>query len=221
MSRLLARYWLLVPLLLGTLLVRDWVEGPASLAPEEPLEIQRLRADYYLEEFTTRRFDESGALEYLLSGDALSHYPEDDRAEISRPRVELHRREARWYGRADAGTLVRDPRDVVTLVGDVRLERAARAAPEGGDDADGTRGAAPAARERARALDPSSLPARIEIRADDLSVAVESNELFTDGPVEVIAPGWRLSAVGLRSDLEAGKLDLRSDVNGRYEVVSP
>lgn len=218
MSRLLSRYWLLVPLILGTLLVRDWVEEPAGLVPEEPLEIQRRRADYYLEDFVTRRYDEAGDLEYLIRGDALSHYPEDDRAEIERPRVELHRPEARWSGRADTGALVREPRDVVTLAGDVLLERVAGpGSPEAASDATtGTTGAADGSDPP-----PPRLPERLEIRADDLSVAVDSNELFTDGPVEIVAPGWRLSAVGLRSSLDAGKLDLRSEVSGRYEVVPP
>ena len=209
MSRLLSRYWLLVPLLLGTLLVRDWIEEPEGLAPEEPLEIQRRRADYYLEDFTTRRFDEAGALEYLIRGDALSHYPEDDRAEIERPRVELHRPGARWYGRADTGTLVREPTDTVTLAGGVRLERVAT--PAGASPPPAGAGDDPLA----------DLPGRLEIRADDLSVVIDANELATDGPVEIVAPGWRLAAVGLRSSLEAGKLDLRSEVTGRYEVVSP
>lgn len=198
MSRLLARYWLLVPLLLGTLLVRDWVEEPEGLVPEEPLEIQRLRADYYLQDFTTRRYDASGALEYLIRGDTLSHYPEDGRAEIDRPRMELHRDGASWSVRADDGTLVRDPTDTVTLSGDVRLERTALPDPAG--------------------LEP---PPRLEVRAADLSIAIDANEVSTDGPVEVSSPGWRLSAVGLRSSLDAGKLDLRSEVSGRYEVVAP
>ena len=209
MSRLLVRYWLLVPLLLGTILVGNWVEEPETLAPVEPLEIQRLRADYYLEDFVTRRFDETGALEYLIRGDVLSHYPEDDRAEIVRPRVELHRDGATWHVRADGGTLVRAPRDVVTLAGDVLLERGA--SPAGAAGAGG--GSPPA--------DLARLPERLEIRADDLSIAIDANEVSTDGPVEIVAPGWRLRAVGLRSAIDAGKLDLRSEVSGRYEVAIP
>ena len=212
MSRLLSRYWLLVPLILGALLVRDWVEEPAGLAPEEPLEMQRLRADYYLEDFVTRRFDESGALEYLLRGEVLSHYPEDDRAEVTAPRVELHEAEARWYGRADTGTLVRAPRDVVTLAGDVRLERVARAASDV---------AAPSVPDAPADASLPPLPERLRIRADDLSIAIDSDELSTDGPVELVAPGWRLSAVGLRSSLREGKLDLASEVSGTYEVLPP
>ena len=213
MSRLLARYWLLVPLILGALLVRDWVEEPETLAPVEPLEIQRRRADYYLEDFVTRRFDASGALEYLVAGDTLSHYPEDDRAEIERPRLELRRDGASWRARAETGALVRAP-DVVTLAGDVLLERDADASPVPGADV-------PANEPADGPVDGPALPDRLEIRADDLSVRIDSNEIFTDGPVEIVAPGWRLGSVGLRSAIDAGKLELRSAVTGRYEVASP
>ncbi len=198
MSSLLSRYWLLVPLILVAIVVRNWVETPETLASEEPLAIQQLRADYYLEDFTTRRFDEAGTLEYLLSGDTLSHFPEDDRAEIRAPAMELHRPDARWDGRADAGTFVRAP-DVVTLTGDVVLEREPTSPTSSGASARGS----------------------LVVRADDLSVAVATNEISTAGPVEVVAPGWRLRAVGLQSSIDEGKLELLSEVHGRYEVATP
>lgn len=188
LSRLLSRYWLLVPLILVAILVRNWVEEPETLSPEEPLAMQTLRADYYLEDFTTRRFDAAGALEYLLRGETLSHFPDDDRAEIRAPSVELHRPDALWDARADMGTLVRVPRDVVTLAGDVVVDRT---------------------------------PDPLTVRADDLAVSLDSNEVSTDGRVELSGPGYRLDAVGLRSSIDAGKLELLSEVTGRYEVAIP
>lgn len=202
MTRLLSRYWLLVPLLLVAILVRNWVEAPETLSLEEPLLMRDIRADYYLEDFVTRRYDKDGALAYLIRGETLSHFPDDDRAEIVAPDIELYLPDALWRVRADDGRLVQGiigSSRVVTLGGGVVLERGAR--DDAGVDA------------------PASRP--VTIRADNLALAIDSNEVSTAGPVEIVSPGLSLRALGLQSSIDAGKLDLLSNVTGTYEVALP
>ena len=119
---LLSRYWLLVPLILVAIVARNFVERPETFVVEETVDMRRSEADYYLEDFTTRRFDANGALEYVVAGDSLSHFPDDDVSEVVAPRVELRRPGAVWRVNAERGRLETDP-DVFTLLGEVRLER--------------------------------------------------------------------------------------------------
>ena len=210
MSRFLSGYWLLVPLLLLAIVIRNWVEEPRTLRLEEPLTMQRLQADFYLEHFTTRRFGEDGELEYLLTGESLSHYPDDDRAEIVEPRMRLREPGVNWSMRASGGRLTRSP-DVVTLLDDVVLRRepvapASAAVPDGpADDGSG------------RADVPANGP--VVIRTQGLSIALDTRDLSTAARVVVEGPGMRLEATGLRSSTAEGKLELLSNVTGRYEVA--
>jgi len=206
---LLSRYWLIVPLILVAIVARNWVERPETFEIEETVDMRRSEADYYLEEFTTRRFDANGALEYIVAGDSLSHFPDDDTSEVVAPRVELRRPGAIWRIDAERGRLRTDP-DVFTLLGDVRLERivtdeatvAATEAPEPtGDD---PAGGGP-----------------LTITTRDLSLALDGNEVATDAPLEIVAEGWRLAGTGLRSTIDAGKLELLSNVHGTYDAAVP
>ncbi len=122
--RWISKYWPIVPLLLLALLARDWVEdAPDSVQVEETIDMRQTQSDYYLEEFTTRKFDENGDLEYRVSGESLLHYPEDDRSEITAPNVILLREGIRWDITSKQGEMLRNP-DTFTLSGDVLLERA-------------------------------------------------------------------------------------------------
>ena len=221
-----SRYWLLVPLILIAILARDWVERPAAFEGEETIDMRATEADYYLEGFTTRRFDRDGALEYRISGEALSHFPDDGRSEVSAPRLELRRPGVLWRARADSGRLDIDP-DVFTLLGDVRLERTATAGGQGvptddetslGQASGRTPGQAP---ERTPASVRALASGSMTIFAKDLSIALDDNEVSTDSAFEVVAGGWRLAGVGLRSSIEEGKLVLLSDVNGTFDAASP
>lgn len=203
--RRLSRYWLLVPVLLAVVLARDWIERPDAFVAEETVDMRATEADYYLENFTTRHFGENGALEYVVRGATLAHYPDDDRSEVDAPRVELHRPEALWRGRAARGRLDTGP-DVLTLLGDVVLERLARTA-----DAAPEARASPADGSSARA------PERLTIRTADLALALESDEITTEAPFEIVAEGWRVEGVGLRSAIDEGKLVLLSEVRGRFD----
>ena len=275
--RSFSRYWLLVPLILAAILARDWSERPDTFELEETVDMRATEADYYLEDFVTRRFDANGALEYRVSGETLSHYPDDDRSEVEAPRVELHRGGALWRMRAERGRLDTEP-DVLTLLGKVVLEResAPAAAGNGAPAPDvaetveapssaGGEGDAAAASAASAVLPPdapadavaapvraaprgdaatraqdvpspaSSEPASpprtdrpdpfaggpFTLRTADLSLGLDTDELATDAAFEIVAEHWRLAGTGLRSNIDAGKLVLLSDVSGTYDVAVP
>lgn len=216
-TRRFSRYWLLVPLILVAIVARDWAERPQTFDTEETVDMRGTLADYYLEDFTTRRFDQAGALEYVVSGKTLSHYPDDNRSEVDAPRVELRRDGAIWNVRALSGRFDTEP-DVFTLNGDVELVRTADATSAGAsatvlsttDDPSAT------------ASNPAEAIAlgQIVIRTADLSLGLDSNEIRTDAPFEIESEAWQLSGVGLRSSIDEGKLVMLSNVNGTYDAAA-
>jgi len=189
LMRLVSRYWLLVPLLLLAVVIRDWVEK----APEEVIEIEETidmratQSDYYLEQFNTRKFDSQGNIEYQVTGQSLAHYPIDDRSEINKPSVVLHRESVQWKIDSALGELQKDPA-IFTLHGDVVVKRES----DNGDP--------------------------VTMRTDQISILTDDNEVRTDKPIEIVAKTWQLRSIGLQSSLNEGKLNLLSGVTGRYEV---
>ena len=188
MYKRLYRYWILVPLLLLALLARDWVEDPVIDEVEDTIDMTQTRADYYLEEFETRKLNADGTPEYIVNGESLIHYPAEDVSEITWPNLTLHRGDTTWKVVSPKGRLTTQP-DIFTLEGAVTMQR--MATPE---------------REA------------IVIRTSDLKVYTAENRVETDQPIEMKSPSWTLKSKGLESQIDAGRLTLLSDVEGHYEI---
>lgn len=122
MSRIFTRYWFLLPLLLVVVIILDRVEEPTTIATEETINMSETRSDYYMTEFSTRKFDANGRVEYIVHGETLAHYPDDDRSEVVAPRIELHRPDAIWKIQSRNGRFDKDP-NVFSLEGDVIVNR--------------------------------------------------------------------------------------------------
>lgn len=122
-ARRLTRHWWLIPLmLLIAILAIDRAEQPVDGTEDTTFDMRTTQSDYYLEAFTTRKFDATGTLEYVVSGDTLAHYPHDLRSEIVAPHVTLHRPAARWQVSANRGVLKEDA-EVFTFADDVVIVR--------------------------------------------------------------------------------------------------
>jgi len=187
--RLVTRYWLLLPLLILVIVLLDRVEQPDVIQTEETIDMRQTQSDYYLSEFRTRKFGVDGTIEYIVEGDILAHYPDDDRSEITRPKVELRRESALWLVESQSGRFDPAP-NLFTLRGDVTMQRQL----------------------------PGADSATITMTTQSLRIATEANEVETDELVEVRAPTWRLQAKGLRAAIDDGRLSLLSEVQGRYEI---
>lgn len=184
------RYWILVPLLLLAVLSRNWVEEPDSVSDEATIDMVASQADYYLEAFETRKLDGQGQPEYTVTGDALSHFPEDDRSVIIKPRLVMYRETHIWTMDSPEGVLTPDP-ETFRLSGDVKMVR------------------------KPRNNNPNN---QISLATRDVMVRTEENTVHTDQPVTVSSENWNLRSIGLESDIDAGTLILLSNVTARYEV---
>ena len=188
--RLVSRYWLLVPLLALVVVLLDRVEQPDVVQTEETIDMRQTQSDYYLSEFRSQKFGFDGKIEYIVEGDTLAHYPDDNRSEITRPRVELRRDDALWLVDAQSGRFDPVP-NLFTLQGGVTINR----------------------------ILSSTESATITMTTSSLRIAIEANEVETDDVVTIVAPTWRVQAKGLKTTIDDGQLSLLSDVQGRYELT--
>ncbi len=187
-SRLLSRYWLLVPILIIVVIIVDRIETPSTIETEDTIQMSETRSDYYMSDFQSRKFSASGDIEFTVKGETLAHYPDTDSSEIAAPRIQLHRLDTVWHIQSQTGRFDTNP-DLFTLQGQVIIKR----------------------------QQPGTQP--VTITTNSLTVAPQSNEVATEEPVEIVAPTWRLQATGLTSAIDDGRLNLLSQVTGRYEVT--
>ena len=54
LSRLLTRYWLLIPLMIIVVVVVDRIEAPEVFDVEETIDMRETRSDYYMADFSSR-----------------------------------------------------------------------------------------------------------------------------------------------------------------------
>lgn len=122
MSRLLSRYWLLLPILIALVIVLDRIEAPGQIEEEETIDMRETRSDYYLAGFRSRKFGAGGKIEYTVSGETLAHYPDTDRSQITEPRIELHQTDTNWQIQSHTGSFDTVP-ELFTLQGEVIVKR--------------------------------------------------------------------------------------------------
>ncbi len=187
--RLVTRYWLLLPLLILVVVILDRVEQPSIVETEETIDMRQTQSDYYMSDFSTRRFGLDGNIEYQIEGKTLAHYPDDDRSEITEPRLQLSREGIVWKVRSDRARYDPAP-ELFTLLGNVTVERT---------------------------LSDNEASA-ITMTSESLRVTTSSNLVETDDLIQITAPTWQLQAKGLRSAMDDAQLSLLSDVIGRYEL---
>jgi len=114
LTRFLSRYWLLLPILILVVIAVDRIETPEAIEVEETIDMRETRSDYYMSEFRTRKFGTDGQIEYTVEGDTLAHYPDNDRSEITAPKMQLNRPGATWNISSATGRFDTNP-DLFTI----------------------------------------------------------------------------------------------------------
>lgn len=199
--RLVSRYWWLLPLLIGVVVLIDRVEQPTDVVTEDTINMKDTRSDYYLSDFSTRKFNNKGSVEFIVEGDTLAHYPDDDRSEITDPRVEIRREGIVWLAESAKGRY--DPAtDLFTLSGDVTVKRVLQNIDK-------------LSNEITDATDNSLT--QITMSSPSLRIASDANLVETDDFVQITAPTWNLKAKGLRTAIDHGQLSLLQNVVARFE----
>ncbi|GGO82864.1 lipopolysaccharide export system protein LptC [Marinobacterium nitratireducens] len=182
-----SRLALATALLAPVLLYWGFDRGPSE--PEvRALEGNVTNTDFYLRDARIQQFDADGRLHQQLQSPELEHYPEPGLLQASEPRIELARKGSEGRISIEAAEgMLMDSNERVDLSGDVRLHD---------ETADGP---------------------GLRLETSSLTLLPQQQYAETDARVRILAPGGETRGRGMKAYLEERKVELLSEVEGRYE----
>jgi LPS export ABC transporter protein LptC len=144
--------------------------------------------DSFMRDFTIAATDASGATAYELRGSRLVQLERDASGQIDDPSVIVFDAEGGppWRMQAERGWIAPAGAEVL-LNGSVQIQRALEAR-----------------------------PGELRIETERLTVRPSEETASTDAPLTVTAPRQSLTATGMHLDMPSARLDLHSEVSGRY-----
>jgi lipopolysaccharide export system protein LptC len=101
-----------------------WLQRATDLRDGASDALLRHDPDYFVENFTVRRFDATGNLQNMLTAQKMVHYPDDDTTLVTEPRMAFLKGTRPTHLAARQGLIGSQGGEIV-LVGDVRGVRAA------------------------------------------------------------------------------------------------
>ncbi|MGL4409322.1 LPS export ABC transporter periplasmic protein LptC [Zoogloea sp.] len=115
----------LFPLVVLILLagVSIWLERSTSRDARPQSGQIRHEPDFSIDKFTLHRFDQTGKTQYILRGDRLVHFLDDETSEVTRPRLEYLNRPEPMHLESEKATVNKEG-DVVVLTDKVYARRA-------------------------------------------------------------------------------------------------
>lgn len=184
---MMLRLLVLVALIGITVGVSDWLRGLQEELQRAPAAEPPRAPDFAFTDVLLTMMGADGAPKYRIEAPRMVHFPLHDSSELVSPDV--------WFYRDDGPPVeLRSERARVTamgeriwLPGDVDIERP-----------------------------PHGERARLTVKTRDVTVFPDPRIARTQAPVKAASGEQRLEGVGMRLDLAAGTLDLRSQVRGRY-----
>lgn len=152
----------------------------------------RHAADFFVENFVATTMDENGKPRRRVTAEHMSHFPDTDTHELTRPYLEVFSEaQLPWHVTSERGWLSAKG-DVMLLLGEVHIWRNAP---------DGTR--------------------KMDIRTSDLRVLPESEYGETDKPVTITTPRSQSRSIGMRAFLGQGRMEMLSQVRTIYDRNAP
>ena len=177
----------MAPFALGTFwLVRSTPPPPVVEAARVPVH----EPDYFMREFSVRKFDPQGRMSAELRGPHGEHFPDTDTMEVTQPRVRSFDAEGQLtVGSADRGVSNADGSQV-QLYGNVQVVREPTARPGGG------------------------VAPRSELRGEYLHVFINDERVSSDKPVQLIRGSDHLTGERFEYDNKTGVGTLEGRVRG-------
>ena len=159
-----------------------WLERITRSEDPQPRTAVRADPDFTGETIRLTRFDDTGALRYVLAADSVRHFPEGNVAEFFGPRFRQQTENGVLRVRADHGTSL-DGGEVLHLSGDTQVFR---------DDIDGS--------------------VAFSLHSDSLTLWPQDQRALTDDPVILTQGGAVAHGNAMRADNLFGTLELIGDV---------
>ncbi|QKT02910.1 LPS export ABC transporter periplasmic protein LptC [Ectothiorhodospiraceae bacterium 2226] len=145
---------------------------------------------YTVENFSAVSLDASGRADYRLEAEHMAHYRAQNALDLTQPSVLVYREHgAPWHLRAERGWVLEDE-DRVYLHGRVTLHRAAF----------------------------DQEPA-VDLETHEVVLQPRARLAATDEALDMRRGEERVQAVGMRADLESGRLELLHEVRGVYHAA--
>lgn len=173
-------------LLLAGLAAASYWYSQAIRFGDVAVPVSREGPDFVVDRATMTQFDASGRPTSKLFAETLSHYPSDDRIEVTRPRLLSFRPDQPPIEAKSQRALVDKGGALVTMSGDVVVTRQPGA---GGE--------------------PPML-----MKTQLLMVDPDRERFWTDAPVEIDRGGDRVAAIGMDYDHLSRIVKLRDQVRG-------
>lgn len=164
----------------------------SSEAPKQPRLIAQDKSvpDAFMEDFTAHNFDTKGKPRHELHADFMKHYPIDDHSIFTSPKLILYRSGSkRWSISAEKGTTTEDVKEIV-LHGEVVIYR----------------------------LDKITGKPDLTIKTAEVLIRPDESYLETEKAISMTTGKHSLQSVGIRANLDDGKVELLSRVRGVYAI---
>lgn len=184
-------------LLLGALAALTyWLDAQVQPAPARRDGSTRHDPDLFLQDFKAMTFDDQGKPREALSAARAEHFPDDDSAELSAPKLSLTETgKPTLTITADRGRIAGD-RNQGDFTGHVRVERdAGPASPANGE--------------------PGSGP--MTLTTESLHVTAKEQRVQTDQPVTIQEPRGIIRGRGFEFDNDAKTVRIKSHVSGTLQ----
>jgi lipopolysaccharide export system protein LptC len=185
---------LLIPLVLSVAaLLSYWFVQSLEEDLTATREISTQGPDYYMREVLSTEMNEDGVPKHQLFTRHLVHFPEDDRTELTAPRLTIHQQDGTvWTVQADKGTIEQNTEEIF-LQGDVIINRPP--------------------------ISEQDTSQAVQIITQDLWVDPNDKTARTDEPVRLTRKDVTVNATGLRADLDNETMELMANVRGTYVPI--
>lgn len=178
----------------------QWYDRSSSHAQQAATHSQQVAPESIVSGFAQTTFAETGALQYQLRAEKVTHFSRQAAAEMTKPDILFYRAQADqdasgeqaaidWQASAASG-VIREDQDTLTLSGDVRVTK-----PLSGEQA-------------------------LKFDTESLTIKPKAEVASTEDPVTVTQALHVTRATGLHIDIANGKVELLSQVRSQYVPAS-
>lgn len=159
--------------------------GPSKLIHQD--------ADYFLVDALVKEYDTSGALQYRLKSDSITHYPHNDNTLLQHPVLtNVGENGQLTVSTSENGKLLPGGKDIELWDNVVVIQ------------------SGPSARKQAHEQ-------KLRMDTDFLSISTDEEIAATDRPVLITSETGETRAIGMTAWYQQGKIQLKSRVRGVYE----
>jgi len=197
----------IVVLIMAGLLLSSWYLWRDHFTDRPGQIIKSNKPDYFIENFRSRVFSESGLLEYEMKSDTLTHYPLDNTIQMENPWIQLYKGDgAPWLIKSEKG--ISPSTDIIILSGNVNI--------------DGMIADDPAALSTALSNSTNKgytqKRQHIKMITDSLTLQIKNELASTTDFVTILTEMDIIESTGLEADLHRQVLSLQNNVKGTYKI---